>query len=656
MLLRRPPLRPALALATGLLLLPALRAAEGMWPLNHLPQAPLKAHGLRPDVELLRQATVQLPYGTGSFVSAQGLVLTNHHVISECIDALSTPAQPLQQRGFVAATPAQERRCPGMELKVLQGIDELPALPVEAEARRARIAQLEGTECPAGQRCEIVPLHGGALVQRYRTRVWNDVRLVMAPEAQAANFGGDDDNFNYPRFAFDFALLRVYEGGRPLATPQHFRPAGQALREGDALMVPGHPYRTQRGLTLAQLEAQRDAVLPARLAALEAELRLLAGYAARSAEAARQVADLRATLENSFKSRRGALDALHKPGLLAAKQAQEQGLRAAAASDAPWLAAARSARAERALAQEHETRVLPMNSQIALLVDALTLRAERRLPAAERLAGFGGAAEADLLAQLGADLPFHAELEQLRLRGHLARARDLLGADHAWVRALHEAPPAARWAKGAERLALLERDDAALAADADPLLQLARALLPLRREAERRWAAEVQAPLLGASEAIARAGFAQHGGQQPPDATFTLRLSFGRAQAVSSAGYRHPWQTNFGGLFARADSFEGQPPFDLAPQVAAARARLDPRAPLNFIGTPDIVGGNSGSPVLNARHEWVGLVFDGNLDSLAGDFVFEESSNRMVAVHQAAIGLALTRIYPAAHLAREMGL
>lgn len=653
----RLPLLLALALLNT-----APQAAEGMWPLNHLPTAALQQAGLKPDIELLRQASVQLPYGSGSFVSAEGLVLTNHHVISECIDALSSAREPLQQRGFVAATRAQERRCPGMEIQQLQGIDALDDLPADAAARRARIGQLEGADCPAGQRCRVVALHGGALMQRYRTKVWNDVRLAMAPEAQAANFGGDDDNFNYQRFAFDFALLRVYdEHGRPLRTPLHLRPATQALRDGDALMVPGHPYRTARSLTVAQLEAERDALLPARLAALDAELALLRAYAARGAEAARQVADLQASLENSRKSRFGALEALLKPGLLKTKQAREAELRAA--GDAPWAAAARSAQAAARLAVEQHAIALPMNSQISLLVDALTLRAERRLPEAERLADFQGAAEAGLLAQLGGDSPFHAELEALRLRGHADRARAQLGQAHPWVQTVERAGAAsasARWARGTERLALLTRSDAELAAltgpDGDALLRLAQALMPLRRDFERRWSAEVEQPLHGASEAIAQASFRRFGSTQAPDATFTLRLSFGRAQGVTSGGYRHPWQTTFGGLYARADAFEHKPPFDLAPRLAAARERLPLRAPLNFIGTPDIVGGNSGSPVLNARHEWVGLAFDGNLDSLAGDYVYDEASNRMVALHQQGIRLALTRIYPAAKLTREMGL
>jgi hypothetical protein len=644
----------SLCLAAG-----AAGAVEGMWPLNLLPQAALREHGLQPQTELLQRASVQLPYGSGSFVSPEGLVLTNHHVISECVDALSTARAPLQQRGFVAASRRAERRCPGVEVQVLQGIDDVSAelLALAPAERSARVAELEGSACPAGQRCRVVPLYGGALPQRYRTQVWSDVRLVMAPEMQAANFGGDDDNFNYPRFAFDFALLRVYEAdGRPHRPSHWLRPAKAAARDGDALMVPGHPYRTERGLTVTQLETLRDAVLPATLEALDFELALLASYAGADAEAARQVAELRATLENSRKSRRGALDALLRPGLLQAKSVQEQQVRAAAPSAEPWEAAARSALAEAQLARENVLRQLPGGSQLAGLVDLLALRAERQLPEADRLPAYRGAAAQELLALAGADQRYHPDLEQARLSAYVAWVRQQLDEDNPWAASLEAVPASERWARGSDRLALLEASDTELAQDADAQLQLALRLVPLHRAWLRRVEAEVQAPLTGAPEAIAQARWKLLGASQAPDATFSLRLSFGRARGITSAGLRHPWQTNFGGLYARADAFDGQPPFDLAPRVAQARGRINARTPLNFIATADIVGGNSGSPVLNSRHEWVGLAFDGNLDSLAGDYHYDEASNRMVALHQRAIREALTKIYPAAHLARELGL
>lgn len=641
-----------------------------MWPLDRLPTAQLQAHGLVPDTQALMRATVRLPEGTGSFVSAHGLLLTNHHVVSGCIAALSSPTAPLLQQGFVAHKPAQERRCPGMEVQVLEGIDTLGSeLPQAADARKAHLERLVGADCPVGQRCEIASLYGGALMQRYRYRVWNDVRLAFAPENQAANFGGDEDNFNYPRFSFDFALLRVYAGGRPLK-PQHWlRPAARPLREGDAVLVSGHPYRTDRLLSVAQLEAQRDALLPDRIARLAAARQTLLSYAQQNPQAARQAQEPLAGLENSLKALRGEWRALQQGDLLAAKRAEEGRVRQAQpAAEPAWQAAARSAQAAAQLSRAEQAQHLP-DSLLSELVRLLTLRHERRLPAGERLDAYAAPAAAAMHTRWGAQQPVLPELEAAQWAGQLNFARAQLGAEHPWVRALSATPQLAtelaawlhltRFAQPSERLALLAQgsDEAVHAlAQHEPLLALALRLAPLHRELTRQLETLVQAPLLGQQDAIARARWQVLGDAEPPDANFGLRLSFGRVQGVTTAGLRHPWQTNFGGLYARADAFAGTPPFDLAPRAAAARARIDPREPLNFAATADIVGGNSGSPVLNAVGHWVGLAFDGNLDSLAGQYHFDEPSNRMVALHQRAIALALRRIYGAGTLAVEMGL
>lgn len=667
-----------------ILLLPlALHAAPGMWPLDRMPTAALQALKLQPDAQRLMRATVRLPNGTGSFVSNRGLVLTNHHVVSDCIAALSSAREPLLQRGFVARRLQDERRCPGMEVEVLQGIDtRADEGPVDTGTRQQQLERWVGAECPAAERCELIRLYGGALIQRYRYRVFDDVRLAFAPEAQAANFGGDDDNFNYPRHAFDFALLRVHAAGQPLRPTQWLRAAHTPPREGDAVMVTGHPYSTRRLLTVAQLEAERDALLPAQLAQQQAELDALRAYAARSAEAARESADAIATLENSLKARRGELRALRDPSLLHAKRELEQRVRAATPNANPWQAAAASAEASARLAQQDAAQRLPAGSLLDQLIRLLVQREESRLPATERLPDHAPEAERALRTLAAAPLPLHPQREAAQLRAHWAHAKQTLGADSAWVRAWEGVLPTtpapagqrdgrsesqledpiegrlAGWLRltrlqqAPERLRLLDQP---LPAD-EPLLQLANALAPLRRALLREQEQQVRQPLIQASEAIARARWQVLGPHEAPDATFTLRLSFGRVAEVSAAGLRHPWQTTFGGLFARSDGFDAKPPFDLPPRLRAARGGLDPRAPLNFIATADIVGGNSGSPVLNAAGEWVGVAFDGNLDSLAGSYHFDEASNRMIVLHQRAMQLALRQVYGAAHLARELGL
>lgn len=651
------------------LLAPSAQAAEGMWPLNLLPQPALDALGLAPQPQRLMHSSVRLPNGSGSFVSAEGLVLTNHHVVSDCIDALSSAREPLQQRGFVARQRAQERRCPGMRVQVLQGIDDVTAqmlaTAAEPAARKALVHALENTDCPKGEHCEVVALYGGALQHRHRYRVLDDVRLAMAPENQAANFGGDDDNFTYPRHAFDFALLRVYEaGGRVHRPSQWLRPAAQGPRVGEALMVSGHPYNTARLLTLAQLNTQREAVLPTQIAVLEAQLQAVRGYSERDAEARRQAVDLVAHLENSLKALRGELGALQQPGLMAAKQSDEARLRERAPSSQAWVEVAAVAQRARVLEPLALERALPMDSLPAQVLQALMQLGEAERPVAQRLDAFSGVEAAQQSERLQAEWPVYPALEQHRLAAYLTSARERLGAQDPWVQALWQGAASAEQAataalqgtgmlQAAQRRALLS-DPRSQAAD--PLVRWAQPLLPLLRATAQSLEREIQQPLAQQAQALAQARWAVDGRSSPPDATFTLRLSFGRLEDVRTAGLRHPPFTTFGGLWARADGFAQQPPFQLSPALQRARSRIDARTPLNFIASADIVGGNSGSPVLNARHEWVGVAFDGNLESLAGNFHYDATSNRMVVLHLRAIGVALRQVYPAAHLARELGL
>ncbi len=641
-------------------------AAEGMWPLNMLPTTALSQARLQPNTAQLQGAAVNVGGASGGFVSANGLVLTNHHVVSDCIDKLSTAARPLQQTGFVAASPQDELRCPGLSVRVLVGIDEQLRLPNQAAARKAAIHHLERKGCPASQVCQVVALYGGAVHQRYRYRNWSDVRLAMAPEGQAANFGGDDDNFGYPRFAFDFALLRVYDAnGRPHHPAHWLRPTSSPLRLGDGVMVVGHPYQTERMLTVAQLEAQRDVLLPLRVQALEAELVGLRRFAAQSPEAARQVVDLINGAENSLKANRGELAALRDAAIFQLKRDEETRIRSQAGTSAPWDAVAQATQAQRTMAPTLAAMRMPYGSLLGDVLDGLAVHDESRRPAGQRLEAFSGVGASTIRETVSADRPVYLPLERARLAHFIERAQNLLGSEHAWVQTLlgGEATPQAaaqRWmtdtalVRARARRALLA--EGTKAAPDVPLLTLAQQLLPLYRAALQRSETEVHQALLTQADALAKARWQALGRSAAPDATGTLRLSWGRTAEVSLGGLRQPWASTFGGLWDRADAFAATPPFNLAPSVAAARNSIDPRVPLNFIATTDIVGGNSGSPVVNAQGEWVGVAFDGNLDSLAGNYVYDERSNRMVSVHIQAIGQALNTIYPASHLARELGL
>jgi len=644
-------------------------AAEGMWPMNQLPTAQLEALGAKPDaawVARLQGAAVNVGGASGSFVSAAGLVLTNHHVVRGCIDRLSSPKDDLAAHGFVAATRAAERSCPGMVLRVLQGIEDVSSrVPQDSTERRTALLALE-KDCPEGELCEVVALHGGALHHRYRYQRFTDVRLVMAPETQAASFGGDDDNFGYPRFAFDFAFLRVYGADGQPHRPKHWlRPASSPLRAGDGVFVPGHPGRTERLLTLAQLQMLRDVQLPIDIRDAEHEQALLHRFAASGPEAARQIAAPLAGVENRLKANRGQLAALRDPAVMQIKAKAETELRQHAGDEAPWTRIAEGTRVRERIALELAAQQVQRGTLLWHALELAGLQDELARPEAERLEAYRGARARQLAESIRSAQPVYPQLEEVRLAGAIDRATRHLGTQHAWVQTLLQAQPAAaqaarkvlagtQLADAAERARLL--DAKAFAASQDPLIQLARQLQPLRRQLQQQLETAVTQPIRPASARVAQVRFALHGDRLPPDATGTLRLSFGRTAEVLSGDIRQPWFSTLGGLWARHDGFAGQMPFALSTQLKNKRAALPASTALNFIATADIIGGNSGSPVVNAAGEWVGTAFDGNLDSLAGRFHYDETANRMVTVHIDGIRVALRQVYTAAHVADELGL
>jgi hypothetical protein len=666
----------------------AAHADEGMWTFDNPPTELIKQrHGvaLAPEV-LKRLQAASVHFGaSAAFVSDRGLMLTNHHVAMDCIDQLSSPKRDIAGKGFVARRHADELRCPDGLARVLVSTEDVTTTVQQAMAgagsdeqrnamRKAAIATLESacskpaTKAAAAERCEVVSLYSGSLFHRYRFKEWDDVRLVFAPEYQAGFYGGDPDNFVYPRFALDVALLRVYQNGQPLRSPAHLPLARRPLAEGDLVFVTGHPGKTERLQTLAQLKATRDVQLPLQMASAESQQALLKAYSARSQEAARQALDRLFGTENWLKSMRGQFAALKDPALIAKKEAEEAAFRQAYAARGlkgdPWAqveaaTAHQVARAKELWAVDYGYRTL-----FATAGKLVELAHERRLPEDQRLADYREAALPTVERELKADTPFYKDLEIARSAGQWHQAQALLGEQHPYVRATlaGRTPEAAatHWLRNTRvddagfRATLLNGGQAAIDASTDPLVQLARTVYPLRRELAKYLEERVDTPIQQAAELLGQARFALHGRQLPPDATGTLRLSYGTVAGYASHGQTVPWKTTFGGLFARADAFDGKPPFDLPSSIANARGAIDPRVPLNLVTTNDIVGGNSGSPLVNAAGEWVGVVFDNNLEALGGRFVYTDGQARAVAVHADAILHALAKAYGAQALVREL--
>ncbi len=677
---------PSIAAAAALAAMPA-RADEGMWTYDNFPaatvQQQLNAQITPQWLDRVRLATLRLSNCTASFISGEGLILTNHHCAASCLAQISTAERDRLRDGFLADTRAAEVRCPTQYADVLMKMEDITAKVNAAtaglgdreanEARKKTLTQLEqACERAAGQRdprrCESVTLYQGGQYFLYQYKRYDDVRIAFAPEAAIAAFGGDPDNFQFPRWCLDMAILRAYENGKPAVTPDHLKINWAGAVANEAVFVSGHPGSTDRLLTVAQLEAQR-AELPLWLQRASELRGRYIQFGKTGAEAARIVADPLSSLENGIKVRRKQLDALLEPALLEQKRAAEADLRRRAAFPAeqdPWAAIEKAAQRETELSVPYGFIEGGAGFNSVLFRYARILvraAAERGKPSEERLREYVDTALPALQRQLTAAVPVYPEREKLTFSFGAERMREFLGPDHALVRTLlAEFSPdslaaglidGSKLADPAVRQQLWDGGQAAVDASEDPMIRIAKLVDEPARALRRQMEDEVEAVVDAAQEKIARARFAAFGTRIYPDATFTLRLNYGSVQGWNEAGTDVPPFTRLARLFERATDSE---PFRLPESWSSKRALLDPETYFNLITNSDIVGGNSGSPLINAQGEIVGLMFDGNIHSISGSYWFDAAKNRAVAVHPAIMHTALTRIYDARELGRELGL
>ena len=665
-------------------------AAEGMWTLDNLPLAKMKAaYGFAPDaawVERVMRASVRLAGGcSGSFVSLDGLVMTNHHCIDSCLEQLSSASRDLVHDGFLATRRENEARCPGVELNRLEQTTDVTeqvkaatrglegeAFSVAQNAVRARLTAACVGDDKTTVRCDLVKLYDGGLYHLYRYHRFSDARLVWAPEDAIANFGGDPDNFNFPRYALDMALLRAYENGKPVVAKDYLPFSRSGAAAGELTLVTGHPGNTSRLLTVAQLETARDLRLVRGLLSI-AELRgVLTQYSSQSAEAERVAKTQLDGIENFYKVLKGELEALQEPELLRRKRAEEESLKAFVAANpalrastaGSWAAIERAQVQYRNLESEFGAMEGNRSFQSSHLGFARTLvrgAEERAKPNAERLPEYVESRMPEVEQRLFSPGPIYPDFEKTKLTWALTKMRERLGPDHAFVKQVlgRESPAqlAERLIKNttlgdpAVRRALWAGGKAAVAQSTDPFIQLALAIDPFGRAVRKRVEAEVDAVELKNTELIAQARFAQLGTSLYPDATFSLRLSYGEVRGWEAKGQPVAPFTNVAGAFAR---HTGAEPFALPAAWLAARDKLDLASPMDFVTDNDITGGNSGSPVLNRNAEVVGLAFDGNIESIGGTYGFNERNNRMVAVHSSFMLDALRKVYGAGALVEEI--
>ena len=667
-------------------------ADEGMWPFNNVPRAEIKKkYGFEVTDEWLtkvRLASVRFNNGgSGSFVSPNGLVLTNYHIVEDIVGDVSTPEKDYAKEGFVARTRAEEIKAPSLELNVLQSIEDVTsrvsgavkAGTTDAEAfaaRRAEMAAIEAESLKAtGLRSDVVTLYQGGQYNLYRYKKYTDVRLVFVPEFQAAFFGGDPDNFNFPRFNIDMALVRVYENGQPVRSENHFKWSTAGVKEGNLVFVTGHPGSTSRLNTVAHLEQLRDTSIPIIINLLERREAVLKKYMTKGEEQTRQAQTGLNSVQNSLKVYRGQLKGLKDPALLARKKREEETLRKSI-----------SANPERqkmygdawdAILKAHETyptyirdrRIFEQlggfNSTLFTFARTLVrLAEENQKPNAERLPEYTDARRASLELSLYSPAPIYDDFEKLKLTDSLGFMVELLGADNALVKqVLAGKTPEARAEElisgtklkdPAYRKELANGGKAAIDASTDPIIEVARLIDPKAREVRKRYESEVTGVERTNYAKIARALFDTEGTKLYPDATFTLRLSYGAVEGYMENGKKVPPFTTLGGLYARSESFKQQFPYNLPPRWMEKKAAVNASTPFNFVSTNDIIGGNSGSPTINQNGELVGLIFDGNIQSLVGDFMYDPSVNRAISVDSRGMLEVLKKIFNANEIVAEL--
>lgn len=663
---------------------------EGMWTFDNPPTKQLQEkYGFTPTPDWLdhvRLASVRFnDGGSGSFISPNGLVLTNHHVAMGQLQKMSTAEKNYVATGFYATTPAEEVKCPDLELNVLYAMENVTDRVLGAvtkgmgeeaalKAREAEVAKIEKEFLEkTGLTCNVVPLYRGGEYWAYQYQRYTDVRLVMAPERQIAFFGGDDDNFTFPRYDLDMAFFRVYENDQPVRVEHYLKWSANGAADGELVFVSGHPGGTNRLNTYDQLVFQRDVQYPMVLSMINKRLEILRDYASLGSEQERRALGQIFGLENAKKAQTGEYQGLLDARLMQKAKRDEDAFRQQIKANPEW-------KKEYANAWEVISKVVAKQSKIARqrFFQGLALNsrfygiarqivfyvAEVKKPDIERLDGYHDSQLEQLRFRLFSPAPIYKDLDEATMKGMMQLAFEELGPNDPYLKLILNGRTPAKVAKEmiAEtkladinlRKALIEGGEAAVAQSTDPFIVLARKLEPLQRKQIEDDKREFQSVATPASEKIANARFAVYGKNAYPDATFTLRLSYGTVKGYPMNGTKAPYKTTLYGLYDRSLGFDQQDAFALPQRFWDRKDQLDLSTPVNFVSTHDIIGGNSGSPVINKNAELVGLIFDGNIESLVGRFVYDDTANRAVSVHSEFIIEALQKLYDANKLANEI--
>ena len=659
-------------------------ADEGMWLFNDLPTKHLKErYGFEPTEEWaqhVRLSSVRFNVGgSGSFVSSTGLVLTNHHVASDTLFKLSNSERDVAKDGYLAKDHATELKAPDLELNVLAAIEDVTdrvmaavqnlSAEKAAEARRAVMAQIEKESLDAtGLRSDVVTLFGGSKFHLYRYRKYTDVRLVWAPEADIAFFGGDADNFEYPRYCLDVTLFRVYEDGKPAKIEHHLKWADKALEQEELVFVSGNPGRTQRLFTVDAFKYMRDVRNPYVLDFIRRKEVLMQQFGLGGEEQKRQAQDDLFGLQNSRKAYMGMLGGLQNPAIMKQKQQAETQLVADIRKN-PQARELASAWAEVSRLQQEMAGTLgtvsSFRSRLYDIAETLVLMAaEDKKPGTERLREFRDSARESLEQDLFSTAPIYPDLERVKLADEIARLVEKRGGDDELVaKVLAGKSPGDRAAElvsstklfePATRKSIADGGTDAITHSVDPMIQLAK-IMESELRADRKHSEELAEQERQAYAKISQGTVAVQGTDTYPDATFTLRLAFGQVRGYQENGTTIPAWTTMGGAFRHETNHGAKDDWKLPQSWHDARAKITDATPFNFVCTADIIGGNSGSPVINRQAEFVGIIFDGNIQSLTSNYLYTDEVSRAVSVSASAIRAAMREVYGAEKYANELG-
>jgi hypothetical protein len=657
-----------------------------MWTFEAPPLDYWKArYGFTPPkgwLDHVRLASIRLPNCSSSFVSSRGLVMTNHHCARECITSVSTPDSNFQELGFVARTPADERKCEGIYVDQLQSIEDVTDRIQQAGSARTparQVAQRDSAKgaiesaCnqETGMTCQVISYYQGGAYSLYRFKRFDDIRLVMAPEEGISFFGGDPDNFTFPRYDLDLTLMRVYENGQPYQPKNYLRWSREGAKEGELVFVTGNPGSSGRLLTLAQMEYLRDVQYPAQLSAYDRNLAVLEEMAEKDEQTRRALENQIFSLKNSKKAVTGYLSGLQDSSIMAKKRTFERDFRRRIAKDpklkarygGAWDAIAQAQRQLTTLAKQQRWYSFAGSPLLNVAGGVVRVPQQARLPDSLRLPQYRGEGLEAIKHAVLEPVPTTPEQDKEMLQAWLTQASKDLPLSDPYLTAFlgGRSPEVAaevaingtRLADSAYRAQLLEGGQKAMESSKDPLIVLARRLNPIALKVQER-ATRLQDVISANAEKVGQAIFAAYGRTLPPDATFSLRISDGIVKSYPNNGTITPYKTTYYGLFGRSAAFDDKPPFQLPERWKAHRAALDMSQPLNFVSTNDIIGGNSGSPVINRNAEVVGLIFDGNIQQLPNRFLYTGEQARAVSVHSEGIIEALRRVYEVDRIANEL--